>query len=194
MHPSLLPRFRGPSPIRYAVLSGEKRTGVTLMFMDAGMDTGDIIAQEEIEILDDDYTALSKRLVALSIKMTHENLPKIFSRNYFRKFQDHDIATYTMKFTKKDALIDWQEDCTKIIQKIRAFTPNAFFYHNGDIIKIIKANYRNCEHQKICGTIDINNMGFDIYCKNGLISPLILQRAGKKPLMVKDFLLGYKIK
>ena len=146
VHASILPKYRGASPIQSAILNGEEKTGITIMYMDKDMDTGDIISYEE-EIIDinDNYQTLSNKLSILGTNLLAKTLPDIINHKNNRVKQNETLASYTRLITREDEKIDFSQNGRDIINKIRAFAPNpgAYFKLNDKEIKIIKASFIN---------------------------------------------------
>ncbi len=150
IHPSLLPKFRGPSPYVSAILADERQTGVTLMVMEETMDTGPIIAQARIEIAAEDWPPkgleLSQMLFTEGVNLLAEALPQYLAGTLKLEHQDHDKATYTKKFVDTDALLDLAGDARSNFLKIRAFdkNPRAYFMTaKGKRVIITEANYKD---------------------------------------------------
>lgn len=124
-HFSLLPEWRGADPITYAILSGQPKTGVSLMLIDEGMDTGKILTRRSIDIAPDDTSvSLTDKLIRLSSELLNECLPGYISGSLKPKNQPHpDRATYSRKLTKLDGIIDWSESAATIERKVRAYQP-----------------------------------------------------------------------
>lgn len=125
VHPSLLPKYRGPTPIQTAILNGEKETGVTLFLMDEKIDRGAILRNEKLEIRNEDnYESLMKRLAKLSADLLIQTLPKFIKGEIRPAPQNDDEATYTKKFTTQDAYVDLEKDDPLMTErKIRALNP-----------------------------------------------------------------------
>ncbi|MBI2624659.1 methionyl-tRNA formyltransferase [Candidatus Parcubacteria bacterium] len=124
VHPSLLPRWRGASPIPYTILNGDTKTGVTIMLMDAEVDHGPILAQEEIESRGDETTAaLTPKLARIGGRMLAEVIPRWIAGNMKPTEQDHADATFTKILTKEDGRIDWSKGAIEIERQVRAFDP-----------------------------------------------------------------------
>ena len=144
VHPSLLPKFRGPSPIQSFILSGEKETGVTIMLTDEEVDHGPVLAVSRLTPHDSRlyYKELEEKLAELGGKLLTETIPKFINNEIKPILQDHSRATFTKKITKKDGLINLDIESPEIIErKIRAFTPwpSAYCFVNGKRIIITKA-------------------------------------------------------
>ncbi|MBU1091989.1 methionyl-tRNA formyltransferase [Patescibacteria group bacterium] len=142
VHPSLLPKLRGPSPIQTAILNGEKETGVTIMLMNEKMDEGPILAQQElrIKIQDLGFKKLEEELAKLGGKLLIETIPKWIDGKITPQPQDHNQATYSKLIKKSDGEINWNEPAEKIYNKICAFTPwpSAYYFENGKRVIITK--------------------------------------------------------
>lgn len=150
IHPSLLPKFRGPSPYVSAILADERQTGVTVMLMAEKMDAGPILAQARIEIAAEDWPPkglmLSQMLFTEGINLLAEILPDYLSGKLVAEEQDHAQATYTKKFTDADALVDLTDDARRNFLKIRAFdkNPRAYFMTpKGKRVIITDAEFKN---------------------------------------------------
>lgn len=173
IHPSLLPKYRGPSPIQTAILAGEKKTGVTMIKMTDKIDAGPILAQAETEILEnDDYLTLRDRLATFGLKLLIKTLPDISQDNLKEILQDNEAATLTRKFTKADGEIDWSKPAEEIYAHIRAFYPwpGSYTFVNNKRLIIHKARLE----------------------KNSKLILDIVQSEGKKPMKFSEFLRGYK--
>lgn len=198
LHPSLLPRHRGPSPIQFALLEGDSTTGVTTMILDEGMDTGPILLQEEVAILpDDNYGKLSERLALIGADLILKTLEGIEKNEIIPKPQDHSKATLTKKIEKEDCRIDWKLPAQRILNMIKAFTPypGAFTYFNKKILKIWEAEVIPFENKNITpGTIiETKARGIDIACGKDLLRIKKLQIEGKKPCQANAFTCGYRV-
>jgi methionyl-tRNA formyltransferase len=124
LHPSLLPRWRGPSPIRYAMLSGDTKTGVTVIQMDEGMDHGPILAQAEFEIPEKvSYVKLRDALIKAGSELLIQTIPQWISREITPEYQNDAKVTYSKILTKNDGRIDWTQPAEKIERMVRAFNP-----------------------------------------------------------------------
>ncbi len=149
VHTSLLPKYRGASPIQWAIANGETETGVTIMKMDAGLDTGEIISQARTPILpEDDSQTLHDRLAQLGAELLVETIPDYVAGKISPKPQPVEGASYAAKIKKEDGEIDWNEPAEKILNRLRAFTPwpGVFTFLNGKLLKICKASLA----QEIC--------------------------------------------
>lgn len=195
IHASLLPKYRGAAPIQWAVINGEDKTGVTIMQMDEGLDTGDIIAQREVLIAQDETgESLFEKLSVLGADLLVETLDAISEDNVVRKKQDPALSSYARMLKKEDGRIDWSRTSKQIEQQIRGMNswPSAYTIWNGKILKIWKAQWNQSVHAYAPGTlITVEKESVMVACGEGMIKILELQLEGKKRMPVKDFLLGY---
>ncbi len=196
IHASILPFYRGSSPIHMAIANGEIKTGITIMQMDEGLDSGDIIDIQTIEILQDTYfEELHNNLAHISCPLIIKTLNKLKNNELLIKTpQDHSLATFTKILQKEDGIINFNNNITNVYNQIRAFSlyPSAYFYYKNELIKIIKAQPHFVKDSHKEGTI-ISLQPLMISCKNGLLEIIELQRQGKNVLKAKDFLNGFKL-
>lgn len=194
IHASLLPKYRGASPIHFAIQNGEKQTGITIMKTEYEVDSGDIICQESIDILDKETTGeLFERLSVLGANMIVEAVKNVVSGNVNYIKQDHEKATFTKMIKKDMAKIDWNKDANFIYNQIRAFNPSpiAFTFLGGEMLKIYSAKIG--DKKGACGEVVSLKDNLEIACKNGSIIVEEVQKAGGKRMNIKDFLRGSKI-
>ena len=194
IHASLLPKYRGASPIHYAILNGERKTGITIMKTDIGIDTGDIIMQEEIDIPEKQTMGeLFESLSVLGANLIVKALPSIIDGTCTFAKQDEKKATLT-KIIKKDmAKIDWNNSAKDIVNQIRAFNPSpvAFTIFENNPFKIYEAEESSLKGQ--VGKILKAEKELVIGCKDGSVSLKVVQKAGGKPMNIADFLRGAKL-
>ena len=198
IHPSLLPRWRGASPIQYAILNGDKETGISIILMTEKLDEGDIIASSEFQITNSKitYPELSKELANLGTKLLLETIPKWLKNEVKPKSQNSSEATYTKALTKEDGKIDWKKPAEYIERKIRAFFPwpGGFCFWDGKQIKILKANVLKKTKECPLGLPGKTFLAPDdkIAVQTGKDFLLIeeLQLEGRKPMSSKEFLRG----
>ena len=190
VHASLLPRWRGAAPIQRAMIEGDQTTGVTIMKIDKGLDTGDIGLQKEIKIEQQNYSELEKELANEGAELLINFIDRLDGSIQFAK-QNDTHACYAKKIQKQEALIDWAENAEKINRRINAYNPSpcAWFSLNNKRIKILKAEviHEKGEAGKIM------NEEFLIGCGINSIRPLLLRVEGKQDCTINDFLLGHKI-
>lgn len=192
-HFSLLPEWRGADPISFAILSGQPKTGVSLMVIDAGLDTGKLIASRSLTIKPDDTTpSLTDALVALSNELLVEFLPRYASGEVQPKQQPHtDRATYSRKLTKQDGIIDWHKPAEVIEREIRAYTewPKSRTTLAGREVIITKATVVDVPlaPEKVIA----ENKQLIVGCSEGSLRIERLKPAGKQEMTAEAFLAGY---
>ena len=193
IHASILPKLRGANPIQRSIINGDTITGITIMKMDAGMDTGDILLQEETEISNTiTYKELENKLSEIGAKLILKYIDNMGSIKPIK--QDDTRATLAPKLQKEEAIINWNNTANQIHNLIRGLSPHPYAtcYHNNNPLKIIKSEVVNDTHNFEPGTILNKNM--DIACGNNTILRILeIQKIGGKKLPIKDFLNGYKI-
>jgi len=196
IHPSLLPKYRGPSPIHGAMLAGDKKTGVTIMLVDEEMDHGPIlkISDLKVQISDLTFTELEKKLAELGAELLIKTIPKWIAGEIKPEEQRHDSATYTKKIKKEDGHIDWDVPAEEADRKIRALNPwpGAFAFQNNKRLIIRSANILDSNQDKNPGEVFIYNEDIAIACKSGALLINRLQQEGKKEADSRDFLRGNK--
>ena len=200
IHASLLPRWRGAAPIHRAIEAGDATTGVTIMQMDAGLDTGDMLLTHSLDIADTDTTAsLHDRLAALGGPMTVEALQQAAQGTRQPVVQPTDGITYAHKIEKAESTIDWSLPAAVIGQRIRAFDPfpGASTTLGKEVIKLWNYEIDSCQRTDLkgCGHIlSINDAGITVACgNNSALRLTVLQRAGGKRLAAADFLRGFEL-
>jgi methionyl-tRNA formyltransferase len=197
IHASLLPRWRGAAPIHRAIEAGDAQTGITIMQMDAGLDTGDMLLREAVDIGSDDNTArLHDRLADLGGKMIVEALSRIGTLT--RTPQPAEGVTYANKVEKHEALIDWAQPADAIVRRIRAFDPfpGANSPLDGETVKLWAAHSAGSpEASAAPGTIlAVSDAGVAVAAADSVVNVTELQRPGGKRLPVADFLRGFDLK
>lgn len=197
VHPSMLPKYRGATPIQTALLNGDKKTGVTIMKTDVGMDDGDIILQKEVEILDaDDYNSLMPKLADDGAELLLQALEEIENKTVKFIKQDDSKATFTKLVQKEDALLNFNESAETLVNKVRAYVenPTAYFFLGEDRIKVYKAEVEagDLPNVGIGDVVTVNKKMFLIKTAKDTFSILKCQAPGGKVLDVKDFLNGYR--
>ncbi len=197
IHASLLPKYRGASPIQQALLNGDEKTGITLMYMNEKMDEGDIIFSKEISILPDDNAgSLFDRLAALGADVIADYAKLLSSGKPCGVQQKHENATYCSKIQKEQGNINWNDNCKSIENLIRALTPSpgAYSFLNKKRIKFISVKAEECDHSLPCGNVIIKNKAsFGVTCGNGVLWVEALQPEGKSVQLAKDFINGGRI-
>ena len=196
VHASLLPKLRGGAPIHHAIMDGFRKTGVTIMYMDKGMDTGDIISQREIPISNDDTAeTLHDKLSVLGRDLLLETLPSILNGTNSRTSQDEAEATYGFNITREDEHIDFSKTKRQIVNKVRGLNswPGAYCILDDKILKVWKC--REGERIYDLGTdgeiTRIYDDGFGVKTSNGEVVFTEVQLEGKRKMAAKDFINGY---
>jgi len=197
VHASLLPGYRGAAPIAWAILKGEKVTGVTTMVMDEGMDTGDILLQTEVPIGDEETCEnLHDRLGSLGAQLLLKTLEKMEAGNIRPIPQDHSKATYAPPLKKEDGHIDWRKGAAEIDRQVRAFNPwpGAFTKWGDRLLKIYRGEIRERTPAGKPGAVVWVGSDF-IEVEAGKDSYLIeeIQLEGRKKMTIRDFLSGHSI-
>lgn len=204
LHPSLLPRWRGPSPIQTAIIEGDEETGVTIMKITEKMDAGDILLQKKIPI-DPDETAgeLSKKLSIEGAELLLESIKLIESGRAVFTPQDESKATYCEKIEKHHGIIDWSWSAQKIHNLVRGCIPWPVAYTNfkGEVIRILKTKIilskeltNDYSHTEPGTVVDVCKEYGVIKTGNGLIGICVLQAPGRKPLPFSEYIKGKPIK
>ncbi|MEQ9489622.1 MAG: methionyl-tRNA formyltransferase [Alphaproteobacteria bacterium] len=189
VHASLLPRWRGAAPIQRAIQAGDAESGVTIMQMEAGLDTGSMLARAAVPITADTTGAsLHDALSTLGADLLIKTLPSIACGTAVAEKQDDGAATYAHKLEKSEARIDWARPAEDLDRTIRAFFPwpGSSFSHDGEIIKVLTAE--PTEGKGAPGTVLDDNLA--VACGTGALSLTRLQRPGRKPMAASDFLRG----
>ncbi len=188
VHASLLPRWRGAAPIERALLAGDGHTGITIMRMDEGLDTGDILHQQEVEIADeDDRDDLESKLVEAGRAALLHGLANLAELQTGAKRQDESLTTYAHKLDKSDARIDWSAPAEYIGRQVRAGvgrTP-AFTCIDGQRVRLLRGSPEDREQPAAPGTIvEAGKNGLLVACGSGALRVEIAQMPGKKPVPV----------
>jgi methionyl-tRNA formyltransferase len=211
IHASLLPRWRGAAPIHRAIEAGDAQTGVVIMQMDAGLDTGDMLLTQHIEIAPQDTTAsLHDKLADLGGALIVQTLADAQANKLVPTPQPADGITYAHKIEKHEAALDWRLNAKQLAQRVRAFNPFpvATFHANGEVIKVWNAYAAadadadadagadaNTEPTKNVGgtVLSADDSGIRVACSVGVLCITELQKAGGKRLPVAEFLRGFDI-
>lgn len=200
IHASLLPRWRGAAPIHRAIEAGDAETGVTIMQMDAGLDTGDMLLDEKAAILPGDTTAvLHDRLAQLGGRLIVQALRQIPGGGLRRVPQPEQGVTYAHKIDKAESGVDWSLPAEVIARRVRAFDPfpGASTVLGTEGIKIWSSEIDSYSRlpEKRCGQIlSVNDAGIMVACGEGALRLTVLQRAGGKRLAAADFVRGFELR
>jgi len=200
VHASILPKYRGASPIQNSLLNGEKETGATIMLMDKGIDTGDILNQKKMKISDDETTrSLSEKLALFSGELLIETIPLYINQIIQPQKQDDSQASFCKMLKREDGKIDWNDSTQKIYNKYRAFYPWPGIFtswqKNGDIkrLKLNKISLSNNAGNEDSEVGKVNKFGDDVIVatSNGNIILQEVQLEGKAAAKIKDFINGH---
>ncbi len=196
VHASLLPRYRGAAPVPAAILAGEAVTGVTIMHMDEGMDTGPILAQAEWPIAAEDTTAsLTAALAELGAQLLVETLPAWLAGEIQARPQDHSLATYCRPLKKEDGWLDWTQSAAYLDRQVRACDPwpGAYTTWQGQRLKVPNARARpEWVAEEEPGRVVELDPGIGIVTRQGVLELLEVQLAGKKPMVAEQFARGQR--
>ena len=199
LHASLLPDYRGAAPINFAIINGEKKTGATTFFINERIDEGNILLQEEIEILPEDNAgSLHDKLMVMGSELVVKTLNGLSENTIKEKPQPQvDEPKNAFKIFKEDTKINWQNDSETIHNFVRGMSPYPCAFtvlkigDENKSLKIFSGNYQLEENSKT-GTLEISKNTFKIFTKDGYYEPTEVQLEGKKRMNVKDFLNGFR--
>lgn len=196
VHASLLPRHRGAAPIPAAILAGDRTTGVTVMLMDEGVDTGFILSQDSIDIAAEDTSAsLEEKLGTLGGQLLLDTLPRWLRGEITPRAQDSSQATYTSLLRREDGHIVWTESAEKIARQCRAFYPwpGAFAFWQDKELKILRARPGpSCQPETTPGMVLQSDSQVAVATASGLLVLEMVQLAGKRPLSAAEFVRGQR--
>ena len=195
VHPSLLPKLRGPSPVSTAIVEGETTTGVSVMQMDEGVDTGPVLAQRETPIGESETAeTLTARLFEMGAGLLTEVLPGWAEGRIQAVPQDESRATTTRLLTREDGLIDWNLSAERIARRVLGYTPwpGAYTYWGGKMLKVLDASPDEMMASERPGTVMASADGdrIEIATGSGTLRVARLQLEGRRPASARDFLLG----
>ena len=195
IHPSLLPLHRGPSPVAFSILQGDTVTGVSLMILDEGTDSGPLIAQEEEHIRSDDTTeTLTIRLFQKGSELLAKTLPDYWAGKTLQTPQIDSKATYARKLNKEDGRISWEDSAIEIWRQIKAYStwPSSYTTWNGKTLKIIDAGPVNGDNRNEPGTVLVSNEPHhvEVQTGKGALKLTRVQLEGKNPVTVDEFVNG----
>jgi len=183
IHASLLPRWRGAAPMQRAIMAGDENTGITLMYMEEGLDTGDMIAKKSTPILKKTAAELHDEMAELGGELLSEQLPNLESGNIIREKQDDSLATYAEMIFKKAGEIDFSKTPAEIERLIRGMDswPGAYSCYKGQLMKIWKAEISN----KVCGEpygtiVKVSDNGIEVSAGGSILIITVIQMPGKK--------------
>ncbi len=198
LHVSLLPKYRGAAPMQRAIMAGDKETGVTVMYMDEGLDTGDVIAVERFPIEpEDNFENIHDKSAEIGGRLMSETLANIKNGTAIRTPQNEVIATYAAKIEKEDCKVDFTKGAKELDCIIRGVTPipGAFAYLNGKMLKITKARVVSLSGApgEVLDTDGAGEGSFTVACGNGALKVLGVIPEGKGRMSAGDFVRGRKI-
>ena len=193
VHASLLPRWRGAAPIERAIIAGDAETGVTLMQMDEGLDTGPMLLARSVPIGPATALELRETLAVLGASLLPGALASLDAGTLTARPQPADGVTYAAKLTRDDGRIDWGLPAPVLERRVRALTPQpgVFFEHRGERIKVLVAEVADTNGPAAPGTILDDRLA--IACGKGALRPTLLQRPGRGPTAAAAFLRGYPL-
>ncbi len=191
LHASVLPLYRGASPIQRSIMNLDRETGISVMKINEKLDAGNVSDIFKIDILENENTqSLNERLSILAAEKISDVIDNIFDGNTTYKEQDHKNATYAKKIDKSEGKINWNEDAKKIIGQINGLFPYCYFIFNGMRYRILKALLSNSSGKP--GHVLSENL--EIACGHNSLKILEIQREGKRAQKTNEFILGTKIK
>ncbi len=197
VHTSLLPKFRGAAPIQWAILSGENETGVTIMKMDAGLDTGDILTQIKTPITGEDNSqTLHDRLATLGAELLVKTIPDYVDGKIVPQKQSMEGASYARKIEKADGQLDWSQPAATLWNRIRAFTPwpGAFTFQKNESGPRLLKIWRVQVEENLSGApgeiLQADKNGIIVACGKHALRILNLQREGGRQMTAQEFVIG----
>lgn len=197
VHASLLPKYRGAAPIQRCIIDGEKQTGVTTMYMEKGLDTGDMILKKVIDIDEEETAAtLHDKLMNLGAQALIETLEMVKKGTVKAEKQDDSQSCYAPMIDKASALIDWKKSAKEISNLVRGMNPYpfAYTYYNDKMMKIGQAQAIDAQKSDECGKIlSVSKDGIVVACGEGNLLIKMVQFEGKKMMSVRDYTLGHTV-
>ena len=197
IHASLLPKYRGAAPIQWAILDGEKETGVTIMQMNEGLDTGDMLTKVIVPIEDTDTgESLFDKLAEAGAKLLIETIPQMEAGTLHPEAQDDSLSTYAKMIKKEMGLIDWKKEAVVLERLVRGMNswPSAYTHFNGKTLKVWEAGVELKEAKAEPGTVvEVTKNSIKVQTGQDLLVLKQIQLEGKKRMDVASFLLGYKV-
>ncbi|NLY82705.1 MAG: methionyl-tRNA formyltransferase [Clostridiales bacterium] len=196
VHGSILPKLRGASPIHHAILNGEEKTGVSIMKMEQGLDSGPVYSAKETYVNDKDIAYLYEELALMGAKLLIETIEKIEKREIEPRKQNDSLSTYAPTIKKSDGKVDFNDNAVNINRKIKAFSvwPGAFSKVDGKTYKFYQATAIDQENDAENGTIISADNYIDIKCGKGIIRITEIQAEGKRRMPVSEFTKGNALK
>ncbi len=198
VHGSLLPKYRGAAPINWAVINGDKKTGISIIKIDSRMDAGDIITQKEMNIEEADTSiTLRERMAKLSAAVLLETLEEIESEKFSLKKQNENDVTFAPKLEKKHGELEWARKAGEIFRQVRGLQPwpGTFAYYKGKALKILEAEISNHPNGKFRPgeVVEILKDGFVVAAGEGTLKILRVHLESSKPMDAKSFIAGHRL-
>lgn len=197
VHASLLPRYRGAAPIQRAIMDGERKTGITIMKMDQGLDTGDILLQEQVDInADIDHGGLEQLLARMGAQLLLKAIDGLMQGSIHPQKQDDENATYAKMISREEERIDWSQPAWNIHNHIRGLCPlpGAYTIFKEERLKIFRSRIADESVKGEAGVITgITQQGFVVQTGEGSLEILEVQKQGKKRMAAREFIKGYSI-
>ncbi len=196
IHASLLPKYRGAAPIQWSIINGDEFTGICIMSMSEGLDTGDILAVSMTTTAKKTSTMLHEELALMGADLLIKTLDEIESGQIVRTKQNNDEATYAPLISKQTGFVDFHKSPSEIERLIRGLNPwpSAFTEYQGETVKLWEAEDLNQSNEKVPGTIlRLSKSGIEVSAGGGTLLIQKIQFPGKKPMLVKDYLLGHTL-
>lgn len=193
VHASLLPKYRGGAPIHKAILDGETETGITIMYMDIGMDTGDIVEQASIEIKEaDNVGTLHDKLSKLGAELLKETLPSLLNKTNKRKKQEENKVTYAYNISREEERLDFSKKGKELMNQIRGLNPwpTANFLLNKEECKALEAYFIEKKIEEVGKIVELKKDAIGISCQDGILFITKIKPFGKKIMTTKDYLNG----
>lgn len=195
VHGSLLPKYRGGAPIQRSIMNGDEYTGITIMYMEKGMDSGDILSQRNLKIEDSDNNeTVFEKMSYLGRDLLLETLPLLIEGKITPLKQNESEVTYAYNILPEEELLDFNKEAKDVFNHIRALSPapGAYFMLKGEKIKVYDSKVSELTHQEEVGSIiNVSKKGFMIACANGTVLEILeIQQTGKNRISARDFANG----
>jgi len=195
VHASLLPRWRGAAPVAAAILAGDRETGVSIMLMDEGLDTGPVLAQRKVPIERTDTTgSLTAKLALVGAELLIETLPKWIAGGIVPQPQDDSLATYAPMIRKEAGKMDWSKSALVLEREVRAYNPwpGSYTWWKGKLLRVHRADVGDSTESAVVGKVVRWYEGAAVVCGQGVLVLKEVQLEGKKPMDVRSFLNGHR--
>ena len=198
VHGSLLPKYRGAAPMQRAIIDGESETGITIMYMDVGLDTGDMLAKSTVKITeDDDFESVFERMASEGASLLLKTIPEIVKGSIIPEKQDDSLSTYASKIDKSDCILDPSRSARTLHNRIRGLSPFplAYVIRGGNPLKIVKTALTDKTSSKPVGSLICDGKRLYTVCGHGeCLEILEVLPAGKKRMRAEDYLRGNPVK